>query len=201
MKNLKVLVLSAIFVAGVSGIASAVDMSGRFGVGVNWQTDASFSSYSAGIGVTSVSLKYHASPKFSIAGLLGFSYDSYDPKEGEGQSASTIGVGGKLFYNIREEKQMNFYIGGGLMVLREGHDVTDPGTGSVSTLLFKIPGYLGSEFFFNGLPNLGFSVEAGIELIIGSWTFEPETGEETSIDLFKFGTAGGIFSVGVHYYF
>lgn len=210
MKSTKILLLSGVLVVGLSGLASAVDMSGRLGAGVNWETEASFSSYPADVAITdvaitSLSIKYHTSPKLSIAGLLGFSYDSFDPEQGKGESASAIGIGGKFFYNIREEKQMNLYIGGGLMILRSaGIDYSpDPqaGTGSVSILVFKIPGYLGSEFFFSGLPNLGFSVETGIEIIIGSRTFEPDVGDESSTGLFKFGTAGGIFSAGIHYYF
>lgn len=196
MKRIKILFLAALFVMGMTGLADAVNMTGRLGLGFNYQTDALFSAGGLGMSVPAVSAKFGLNPKLSLAGLFGFSYDSYDAGGGNDGSASTFGLGAKIFYTLRDEKQLNFYGGGGVIILVGSQEVQTgvPGGGSqkVSTFAFKIPGYLGAEFFPAGLPNLGLSFETGIELIIGS-------AEDT--DLFKFGTTGGIFTVGVHYYF
>ena len=203
MSKTRILILSAVLIIGSYGLAGAVDLTGRFGFGFNNQTEARFASAGVSDSVTSLSLKYHNSPKTAFAVLFGVGYDSYDPEEGDGASASRVAIGGKFFYNIREEKQMNVYVGAGGIILRESHDeaIGDFGAATVSTFLFKIPGYIGGEFFLAGLPNLGISLETGIELILGSNTIDPEGGDEFDTGLFQFGTAGGIFNVGVHYYF
>jgi len=196
MKNFKILFLSAIFVVGISGLAGAVNMTGRLGLGFNLQSEANFSAGGLSLSVPSISAKFGLNPKLSIAGLLGFSYDSYDAGGDNNGSNTLFGLGAKVFYNIRDEKQMNFYGGGGIIILVGSMESPAQGGGGgtqkVSTFGVKIPAYLGGEFFPSGLPNLGLSFETGIEMIIGS---------AEDVDLFKFGTFGGIFNVGVHYYF
>jgi hypothetical protein len=215
MKNLKILVLSAILFMGLSGLAGAVDMSGRFGVGFNTQiglarTDTLMGA-DTGIGVTTavtstmldmsaLSVKYHVSPLASIAVLLGFGYGSVDPEGGDNEvTYSNIGLGAKLFYNFRQEKQMNLYGGGGFMFVRTGFESqADDSDGSLWGI--KIPIFAGAEFFFNGLPNLGFSLETGLEFLIGGGSVD--VGNQTvDTSIFNFGTFGGLFDAGIHYYF
>lgn len=193
MKVLKIMILSSVLILGLSRISNAVDMTGRLGVGFNLQTEATFSSLGENLTVPSLSVKFGASPNLSIAGLLGFSYDSWDEGGGVDGSSSVILLGAKVFYNLpRGEKQSNFYLGAGAFLFTGSRDNVGRQGGNESFFAFKIPGYFGAEFFPAGIPNVGLSFEGGIELIIGSV-------EDT--DLFKFGTTGGIFNVGVHYYF
>ncbi len=215
MKSLKVLIVSAIFIAGVSGIARAVDMSGKFGIGFNTQvglarTDATLpvdTGIDAGILISStlldmsaLSAKYYVSPQIALGLLLGFGFGSVDPEGGDNEvSYSNLGLGGKLYYNFRQEKQLNLYVGGGFMFVRTGFESqADDSDGSLWAL--KIPLFLGTEFFFYGLPNLGISFDAGLEFGFGRGSVDVGTNTvDTSIT--NIGTFGGIFNAGIHYYF
>ncbi len=216
MKNLKVLIVSVILGVGLSGLAGAVDMSGRFGVGFNTQvglartdailpietgiSDATVSVSSTLLDMSALSLKYHASPLVSIALLFGFGLGSVDPEGGDNEvSYSSLGFGGKLFYNIRAEKQLNMYAGGGFMFARTGFESqADDSEGSLWAI--KLPIFLGSEFFFNGLTNLGISFEAGLEFVIGGGSVDVGT-DSTDTSIFNIGTFGGVLNAGIHYYF
>lgn len=215
MKKINVFIVSTILLLGVTGLSGAVDLSGRFGVGFNTQiglarTDAVMGA-DTGIGVagavsstildmSAISVKYHLSPAASFAVLFGFGFGSVDPEGGDNEvSYSNLGFGGKLFYNLRQEKQLNLYGGAGFMFVRTGFESqADDSDGSLWAI--KLPLFLGSEFFFNGLPNLGFSLEAGLEFVFGGGSVDVgQQSVDTSI--FNMGTFGGLFNAGIHYYF
>lgn len=121
----------------------------------------------------SVSMRHHFSAYSSGTLMVGF--NSKDANR-------TILAGGKIYQHAHLEENMNFYVGLGAFFL--SHRDTDLSVYSG----FELEGLVGGEFFFAGLPNLGFQFETGVAL---------RTVKET---VFKT-LGGGFLGVGVHYYF
>lgn len=117
--------------------------------------------------VPALSFRYHFNQQYGAALALGFDNRNDD---------NILALGAKIFYIIFEEDYLNFYGGASLgLVSFQESDFQ-------GTLL------IGSEFFFNGLPSLGFSTETGIRLDKTSGTF----GVSTIGDSF--------FIAGIHFY-
>jgi len=100
--------------------------------------------------------------------------------------------GGRVLYKIREEENYDLY--GALLVGQWSYNYEevywDPDwwgwrtrTGTESVLGFSLDG--GIEYFFPGLPELGFSAEIGI----------------ASVGLREYNWSTVVFGVGIHYYF
>ncbi|UCD85977.1 MAG: hypothetical protein JSU92_07230 [Deltaproteobacteria bacterium] len=152
--------------------AEAKDLSKRVGLGYNSQIETIGVEY---FQIDGPSIKYGISPDIGIQGILGFSNYS------NGVEFSVLVLGGKFFYNIIKEENMNFYAGGGLGIISLSNAADETG--------IFVCGYVGEEFFFSGLPNLGFSAEMGLVI-------------ESMDDLGSYvGTYGGFLEIGINYYF
>jgi len=144
----------------------AKDLKGRVGLGFNSQLSPN--------GINSVSLKIWTTSDICIQPILGFQFTDL---------VNEIDIGGKLLYKIKDEKSINVYAGGGI-----GIAIVDPDLGDSETA-FSIGGILGVEYFFSGLPNLGFSSE--IEFGVSDYV------DNTTIGL----EADTFLTAGIHYYF
>lgn len=167
-KLIYVVTILSIFVASN---AMAKDLAQRLGLGFNSQIGLAER-------LDSVSVRYWLNKDMGIQG--DFAFLNFSPEHGSSRTSS--GVGGKFFYNLIEEANMNFYIGGGLNVFTQP-DPVDTETG------FGIYALSGIEFFLQGLPNLGFDLELDLGVRY----------------LHDYGTAFGIsadsINAGFHYYF
>jgi hypothetical protein len=83
-----------------------------------------------------------------VAGLLGVDTE---------KNNSRFGFMAKAYRIIFKEQNLNFYMGAGAGVVSQ----TNPTTNNVDSG-FVVNGYAGTEFFFSGLENLGFSFELGL---------------------------------------
>jgi hypothetical protein len=147
--------------------ASAKDMSGSWGIG-----------FTRGFDVTGISVRHWMDKQLGFEGILGYRLLNRD----NGPDARAFELGGRFLINLVQEQNMHVYGGAGLSLLhRRFDDNSDNGVGAEV--------FTGAEFFFQGLPNLGFSAELGIDLT--------DTKDTTT-----FGTFGGSFvSAGIRYYF
>ncbi len=143
--------------------ADAKDLRSRFGVGFHQQFGS----------VTALSARYGfpgAKPtnNVQLEADLGLDLSSGNPAQ--------FFAGGRLLYSVVAEDNMNLYLGAG-----GGYGVT--GTEGV----VRIQPAVGAEFFLFGLENLGFSVEWGVTIDLGStWALK---------------TVGTAPNAAVHYYF
>ncbi|MCO5142212.1 MAG: hypothetical protein M9962_03880 [Oligoflexia bacterium] len=143
--------------------SEAKSLTGRLGLGFTQQI--------ATIGdakIPAISAKYYLSRRTAFSVGTGF-----DTKSG----SSTVAVGSKFFNNLHVESNLFFYAGAGLAY------VSHKGS--------KIQGslFIGSEFFFDKVPSVGFSFEAGVrgDSINGSFAIKT--------------IADSIVTGGMHFYF
>ncbi len=142
--------------------AHAMDRRGRLGAGFSNQLQN---------GLPAVSFKLQKSRSFAFGGIFGINTD-----------AANGGSGGalKLYRNIFEEPQLNFYASGLVGFISQKRSSGDQSG-------FQVDLTMGSEFSFAGLSSLGFSVEFGVSL--------------NKIDEFVVETVGHNFIVaGAHFY-
>ena len=99
--------------------------------------------------IPAISLKIQQSKTFAIGGLLGFKSD---------EDATLYGAGVKFYRIIFDEPQLNFYFAGLFASESYLNEKNKAETG------FQIDGTLGSEFHFQGLESLGFSLEFGVSV-------------------------------------
>lgn len=137
-KNVKS-IFNALFLAFImlpSSESYALDKLNRLGLGMSNQLRNDF---------PALSFKIQKNRSFSIGGLAGISTNAVN---------GGYGVGLKVFRNIFDEPQLNFYIAGMGAILSNKMNST-----SYSGFQFDLS--LGSEFHFSGLNSLGFSFEFG----------------------------------------
>jgi len=91
-------------------------------------------------------------------------------------------AGARMLFTFLAEDNLNLYAGGG-----GGFAGFDDGTKAI-----RVQPVVGTEFFFFGLENLGFSAEFGVNVDIGVLPV-------TSVDVST--TSGAFGAVGIHYYF
>jgi len=144
----------------------AKDLKGNLGVGFNSQ----FSPH----GVDAISGKYWINNELAVQGLLGFNYSD---------SRDEIDLGAKAYFKIKDEENLHVDAIGGLGFAR-----VDPDEGDTETATWVSVG-VGIEYFFSGLPNLGFSTEVGLTIM----DYEDDTSFGTTADSF--------IGAGIHYYF
>lgn len=131
------LVFSASLLGATS--ASAMDLANRLGVGYSNQFDND-------VDLPAITARYYPNARTGFSLAVGVNTkDQY----------SRFGVLGKLYRIVFAENNMNFYVGGGAGML----SVETAGNNNSGFLLM---GFLGGEFFFAGLENLGFTFEAGV---------------------------------------
>lgn len=141
MQKIKMTMIGRTFLAlcllfFVSG-AHALEKTNRLGVGMTNQLKNEF---------PALSFKIQKSRSFAYGGMVGLSSSD---KEGG------YGTGIKLYRNIFDEPQLNFYMAGAAALLSNKIDGT-----SHSGFQFDLS--FGSEFHFTGLNSLGFSFEFGV---------------------------------------
>lgn len=136
MKYILIAILLTIFSLNDS---FATDRRGRLGAGFSTQLKNN---------LPGISFKLQKSKSFAFGGMFGINSDE--------QSG---GMGGaiKLYRNIFDEPQLNFYASGLIGFLSQK-------TSGVSKSGFQVDLTLGSEFSFRGLSSLGFSLEFGLSL-------------------------------------
>lgn len=134
-KMFSCLLLIAFF--SISPEIHAFDKMNRLGLGMTNQLKNDF---------PALSFKMQKNRSFAFGGVLGLSTD----KDSGGH-----GVGLKVYRNIFDEPQLNFYIAGLGAILNKKINQT-----SYSGFQFDLS--LGSEFHFSGLNSIGFSFEFGV---------------------------------------
>ncbi len=146
--------------------ALAKELKGNLGVGFNSQFSPE--------DLDSLSVKYWINNELAVQALLGFNY-SDGPSETD--------VGGKVYFKIKDEE--NLHVDG---IMGLGFARVDPDKGSTETAKWLSIG-IGLEYFFSGLPNLGFSTEVGLTMM----DYDDDTSFGTMADSF--------IGAGIHYYF
>ena len=142
---------------------AARNLSHRLGVGFTNQIATTVDGT-----IPALSGKYYLSKNYATSVELGLDTRSTN---------STVAAGAKLYKNLFLEDNLVFYTGAGLaMVSRNGSK-------------FQLSAFLGSEFFFSGLPSLGLSFEAGLRGDSYSGSFAIRT------------TGDSFLSAGMHFYF
>lgn len=166
MKVFKLLAIVCVCALLVAGTVSAKDLKGKVGLGFNSQLSQT--------GMDSVSAKYWVNNDLGFQGIFGFTFsDDYDE----------VDLGGKVMYKLIDEENMYVAGIGGLGMSRVDPDVGDDDTG------WWLSGGVGLEYFFSGLPNLGFSTEVSIVFSDYYDNSSFNTAADTAI------------SAGIHYYF
>ena len=140
----------------------SADRRGRLGAGMSSQLKNS---------IPAISFKLQKTKTFAIGGVFGFNSDG-----------NNGGMGGaiKLYRNIFEEPQLNFYASGLVgFINKKSSSVTKSG--------FQVDLTLGTEFSFRGLGSLGLSFEFGLSM--------------NKLDSFVVETVGDSFVIaGAHFY-
>lgn len=141
--------------------------SNRVGLGFNTQLSR--------FGVDSISLRSWTSDRLGFEGLFGFLL---------GDNTQCIDLGGKILFGIKTDRILHLY-GFGLLGM-ENWSAKTSGVETHDTDV-TVGGGFGVEFFFQGMPDLGFGTEIGLGYNSGTK---------------QFGTlASWIPTVGMRYYF
>lgn len=139
------------------------DLSHRLGVGFSFANFA---------GLSALSFRYHPDPSLGLTGSFGAQINS---------GSHDLSIGLKFTHNAVREENALFFVGAGASIFSQ-NSTTSTQNGGQGQL------FLGTEIFFDGLPNVGFQWEAGLALRLMS-----------TISLM---TTGGAFTnAAVHYYF
>jgi hypothetical protein len=131
--------LALLTVIFIPKLTQAADRIGRLGAGMSSQLQ---------ISQPSLSFKLQKSKSFAIGAIFGVNSE---------EQSGGLGGGIKLYRNIFDEPQLNFYASGLVGFISKK-------TASISQSGFQIDLTLGSEFSFRGLGSLGFSFEFGLSL-------------------------------------
>ena len=118
--------------------SDAKDLTHRLGLGFKNNTSQS---------VASLAAVYYPSKDYAFTGGLGF-----DTKMNYSQLQAHVGFRKMIYF----ETNLNFYVGAQWGILNSENPADGKNAG------FEILGVFGSEFFFYGLDNLGFTLEAGL---------------------------------------
>jgi hypothetical protein len=162
MQKLVLLAVCLMFFVPFTPSAHALEKTNRLGVGMTNQLKTDF---------PSLSFKIQKSKSFAFGGMAGIS--TSDTNGG-------YGAGIKLYRNIFDEPQLNFYLSGMLGLLSSK-------IAGKSYSGFQADLSLGSEFHLSGLNSIGFSFEFGVSA--------------NKKKDFVFETLGNSFVVaGVHFY-
>jgi len=173
MKKLLTLV-SVVAVVGAVNVSSAMDRTGKLGLGAQESFTAGMGSGTAG----SWSIKYGVAHNVTGQFVFGFNW-------GNKGSNKNVEFGAGLLYDLVESENSDFYTG-----LRFGWN-QDKGA---KALLLHIP--LGFEFSLAGLPEVGFSFEGGLV-----YNYAKDAGKVSTLNSSNSDTLGGSLGLGVHYYF
>jgi hypothetical protein len=154
--------------------ASAKDTAGLWGVGFTKALSPADSS------LTSISVRYWLDKQLGLEGLFGYNLINRDEDD-----ERAFNLGGRFLVKVVEEQNLHVYGGAGLALLYNKND----SKGEDGKAGLGVDAFAGVEYFFQGLPNLGFSSEVGVGLASSGGTT-------------AFGTNGGSFlDFGIRYYF
>lgn len=157
--------------------AAAKDMTGLWGVGFTKALTPK------GSDMTAVSARYWLDKQLGLEGLFGYELVNND----DGGDERSLSLGGRFLIKMVEEDNLQVYGGAGLALLYHKYEDADGDNQGGAGL--GAEAFAGVEYFFQGLPNLGFSSEVGLKLA--------DDGDRT-----VFGTDGGSFiDLGIRYYF
>ena len=96
----------------------------------------------------SLAFEYYPNPDFGFIGAVGIDTDDQNSK---------FAVSGGVRKVIFNEENLNYFMGGVMSVVsKETAASADSG--------FEVAALIGSEFFLQGLDNLGFSLESGVSV-------------------------------------
>jgi hypothetical protein len=125
---------------GVLGAgAQAKDLTHRLGVGYANQ-------FGLNEDLPSLALRYYPNQEYGLMAALGVDTTKDNAR---------FGFQAKIMKTVFREDNLNFYTGAGAGIIsRQENAKTDSG--------FDLSGFVGTEFFFGGLENLGFNMEAGV---------------------------------------
>lgn len=170
--------LTLVAIAGLFTTASATDRAGKLGLGFQESiTDGTLVTSPNSLGTWS--LKYGFSPSVNAQLVAGFDFGNKTVND-------RFNVGVRLLADLVENENSDFYSGIG--VIFDNQDKGD------RALRVNVP--LGFEWSFAGLPEIGFSAEAGINLdFIVDGPVKPVKASSVG------GLVGGNLGLGVHYYF
>ena len=166
MKTTKIVCAFILILGVLASPGLAKELKGNLGIGFNSQ----FSPQD----VDSLSGKYWINNELAVQGLFGFNFS--DPSD-------ELDIGGKVYFKIKDEENLHVDAIAGLGFAR-----VDPDKGSTETAKWLSVG-IGIEYFFSGLPNLGFSTEVGLTMT----DYDDDNSFGTSADSFV--------GAGIHYYF
>ena len=163
--------------------AQAKDLANRVGLGYSGEISTNFVN-DPGIGFSALngaSVKYWINKDMGIQVVLGM--NTWREKD---KGKYDVAGEAKYLYNLIQEENMNFFVDGAFGAMGVG---VDTGKDAHNYAGFTLGAGGGFEWFFSGLPNLGFSAELGLKY--------------TNVDRFSgFGSYGGAFTAfGIHYYF
>lgn len=130
-----------IFVFLMTTAAHAIDMTHRLGVGIKDNLSKS---------LPSLAIVYYPTAEFAFTAGLGL-----DTQKNNSAMQINAGVRRIIFY----EQNLNFYMGGQAAVVT----YEDPTNGKQNG--YELNAILGTQFFFQGLENLGFSFETGVGVV------------------------------------
>ncbi|MEJ2095857.1 MAG: hypothetical protein P8Y38_01670 [Deltaproteobacteria bacterium] len=167
MKVAKIIAIVACCVLAFTTVNGfAKDLKGSLGIGFNSQLSPQ--------GVDSISAKYWFNNELCLQGLVGFRYtDDVDETD----------IGAKINFKIKDEENLHV---DAIVGIGFAHVNPDEGDSDTATWM---SGGVGIEYFFSGLPNLGFSTEVGLTVL----DYDNDTAFGTSADTFV--------GAGIHYYF
>lgn len=117
--------------------SEAYDKMNRLGLGMSNQLKNDF---------PALSFKVQKNKSFAFGGLMGISTE---------KNNGGYGIGMKVYRNIFDEPQLNFYLAGMGAILNNKINQA-----SYSGFQFDLS--MGSEFHFSGLSSIGFSFEFGV---------------------------------------
>lgn len=137
---MKTFVRFLVFFSLISGTAFAKDLTNRLGFGFSNQFY---------VDLPSVMAMYYPNPETGLSAALGV--DTTDQN-------SKFGLSFKYYKMIFPEDNMNFYMGGGFsLVSNETNGKSNSG--------YELSGFIGAEYFFQGLDSLSFRMEAGLGIV------------------------------------
>lgn len=120
--------------------SQAKDLSNRLGIGYSDQFSVS---------IPAIMAMYYPNPETGFSASLGVSTKDNDSK---------FGLMLKFYRVIFPEDNLNFYMGGGAGLLsNEQSGTSDSG--------FELNGFVGAEYFFQGLESLSFRMETGLGIV------------------------------------
>lgn len=134
-----------------------------------------------------ISLKHHISGAQAISPYFGFQLSS------NGGTEWGFSLGSRMYFDIIQEKFLDFFGFGGIGILLGSRETPQQPLESDSETYigFDTIGGVGTEFFLSGLPDLGFSFEAGMHFLF----------YHQNDSYIEIGTLGHFLTAGIHYYF